>query len=170
MLVPWKESYEKHRQRIKKLGCHLADKGLYSQAVVFPVVMYKRESWTVKKAEHWRVMLSNCDAGEDSWESLGLQDQTCQNKANQPWIFIGRTVAEAEAPILWPPDAKSWLTEKEPDVGKDARKKKKKIMEDERDREHHRLNGHELSKLWKTVKDRKAGRAAVPRVAESDTT
>ena len=59
-------------------------------------------------------------------------------------IITGRTDAEAEAPILWPPNAKSWLTGKEPDVGKDARKKKKKITEDERDREHHQLNGHKF--------------------------
>ena len=61
-------------------------------------------------------------------------------------IIIGRTDAEAEAPILWPPDAKSWLTGKEPDVGKDARKKKK-ITEDERDREYHQLNGQEFEQI-----------------------
>ena len=63
-------------------------------------------------------MLSNSGAGEDSQESLGLQgDQISQSKGNQPWIFIGRT--HAEAPILWPPDAKSQLLEKDPDIGKD---------------------------------------------------
>ena len=61
------------------------------------------------------LMLSNCGAGEDSWESLGLQgDQTVNPKGNQSWIFIGRTDAETETPILWPPDAKNWLTRKEP--------------------------------------------------------
>ena len=62
-------------------------------------------------------MLSNCLAGEDSWESLGLQGD--QTKENQPWIFMGRADAEAEAPILWPPDAKSRLTGKDLDAGKD---------------------------------------------------
>ena len=65
-------------------------------------------------------MFSNCDAGEDSWESLKLQgDQTSQSKGNQPWIFIGRTYSESKAPIFWPPDAKSWLTGKNFDAGKD---------------------------------------------------
>ena len=54
-------------------------------------------------------MLSSCIAGEDSWESLGQQDQPINPKVNQPWIFIGRADAEAEAPMLWPPDAKSWV-------------------------------------------------------------
>ena len=57
---------------------------------------------------------------EDSWESLGPQgDQTVNPKGNQPWIFIGRTDAEDEAPKLWPPDEKSWLTGKDLDSGKD---------------------------------------------------
>ena len=57
-------------------------------------------------------MLLNCGVGEDSWESLGLQGDQTNPKQNQSWIFIKRTDAEAEAPILWPPDAKSWLTRK----------------------------------------------------------
>ena len=68
-------------------------------------------------------MLWNRDAGEDSWESIGLQGD--QTRGNQPWIFIGRTEAEAEAPILWPPDANSWLIGKDPDAGKDWRWEKK---------------------------------------------
>ena len=67
-------------------------------------------------------MLLNYGAGEDSWKSLGQQgDQTSQSKGNEPWMFIGRTDAEDEAPILWPPDAKSWLTGKDRDAGKDWR-------------------------------------------------
>ena len=66
------------------------------------------------------LILSNCDAGEDSWESLGQQEiKPIHPKGNQPWIFIGRTDAEAEAPIFWPPDVKGWLTGKDPDTGKD---------------------------------------------------
>ena len=64
----------------------------------------------------------DCGAGEDSWESLGQQ---VNPKGNQPWIFIWSTDAEAEAPILWPPDVKSWLTEKDPDAGKDWRQEEK---------------------------------------------
>ena len=62
-------------------------------------------------------MLLSSGVGEDSWESLGLQgDQTSQSKRNQSWIFIRRTDAEAEAPILWSLDAKSWLIRKDPDT------------------------------------------------------
>ena len=76
------------------------------------------------------LMLFNCGAREDSWESLGLQgDQTCNPKGNQSWISIGRT--EAEAPILWPPDAKNWLTGRDPDAGKDWRQEEKQMTEDE---------------------------------------
>ena len=67
-------------------------------------------------------MLLNCGAGEDSWEPLLLdykETKPVNPKRNQPWIFIGRTDAEAEAPILWPPDAKNWLIWKDPDAGKD---------------------------------------------------
>ena len=65
-------------------------------------------------------------------------------KGSQSWIFIGRTGAEAEAPILWPPDGKNWLTGKEPDGGKDWRREEKGMTEDEMVGWHHRLNGHEF--------------------------
>ena len=64
-------------------------------------------------------------------------------KGNQPWIFIGRTDAEAEAPILWPPDEKNWLTGKDPDAGKDWRQEEKGITEDEMAGWRHRLDGYE---------------------------
>ena len=66
------------------------------------------------------------------------------SKGNQPWIFIGRTDAEAEAPIFWPPDAKNWLIGKDPDAGKDWRQEEKGITEDEMVGWHHQLNEHEL--------------------------
>ena len=69
------------------------------------------------------LMLLNCGVGEDSWESLGLQDQS--------WLFIGRTDVEAETPILWPPAAKSWLIWKDPDAGKDWGQEEKGTTEDE---------------------------------------
>ena len=90
-------------------------------------------------------MLSNHDAGEDSWESIGKQeDQTQNQKGNQPGIFIGRTDAEAETLILWPPDAKSWLIRKDIDAGKDWRQVEKGTTEDEMTGWHHRLNAHEF--------------------------
>ena len=67
-------------------------------------------------------------------------------KGNQPWIFIGRTDAEAEAPILWPPDANSWFIGKDPDAGKDWRQEEKGTTEDEMIGWHHQLNGHEFEK------------------------
>ena len=78
------------------------------------------------------MMLSSCGAEEDSWESLGQQGyQTVNPEENQPWKFIRRTDDEAEAPILWPPNAKSQLIGKAPDAGKDWKQKEKEVTEDE---------------------------------------
>ena len=92
------------------------------KAMVFPVVMYGCESW----------MLLNCGVREDSWVSLGLQrDQPVSSKGNQSWIFIENIDADAEAPILWPPDVKCWLIRKDPDAGKDWIQKEERVAEDE---------------------------------------
>ena len=86
------------------------------KAMVFPVVMYKCESWTMKEAEHQKnwcfqaVMLK-----KTLKTSLDKEIKPVNPKGDQSWIFIGRTDAEAEAPILWPPDMKSWLIRKDPD-------------------------------------------------------
>ena len=81
----------------------------------------------------------------DSWESLGLQgDQPVSCKGNQSWIFIRRTDAEAEALILWPPDAKSQLISKDHYAGKDWRQEEKGMTEDEMVGWHRWLNGHEF--------------------------
>ena len=87
-------------------------------------------------------MLLNCGVGEDSWESLGLKP--VNPKGNQFWIFIGRTDAEAETPIFWPPDVKNWLIWKAPDAGKDWRQKEKRVAKNEMVRYHHWFNGHEF--------------------------
>ena len=90
-------------------------------------------------------MFSNCGVGEDSWEYLDCKEiQPVNPKGNQPWIFIGRTDAEAETPILRPPDAKNWLIRKDPDAGKGLRQKEKGMTEDEMVGWHHWLNGHEF--------------------------
>ena len=65
-------------------------------------------------------------------------------KGNQPWVFIRRTDAEAETPVFWPPDVKSWLIRKDPDAGKDWRQEEKGMTEDEMVGWHHQLNGHEF--------------------------
>ena len=95
---------------LKSRDITLPTKVCLVKAMVFPVVMYGYESWTIKKAEHWRLMFLNCGVGEDSWESPldSKEIKPVHLKRNQSWIFIGRTDAEAEAPILWPPDAKNW--------------------------------------------------------------
>ena len=107
--------------------------------------MYGCESWTVKKAERRRI-----DAFELCWRRLLRVSLDCKEiqpvnpKGNQSWIFTGRTDAEAEAPILWPPDAKNWLIRKYPDAGKDWRQEEKGTTEDEMVGWHHRLDGHEF--------------------------
>ena len=70
--------------------------------------------------------------------------QPVHPKGDQSWIFIGRTDAEAEAPILWPPDVKNWLIGKDPDAGKDWRWEEKGMTDDEMVKWHHRLNGYEF--------------------------
>ena len=122
--APWVKSYDKHRQHIKKQKHDCSVKVHIVKAMVFPVVMYRCENWTIKMSTK-ELMLSNCDDGEDSWESLGLQGgHMRQSQENQSWIFIGRTDAEAETPILWLSDAKSWLIGKDPDAQKDWRQEK----------------------------------------------
>jgi len=116
------------------------------KAIHFAIVMYGCESWMIKKKKRLHVeelMSLNCSAEEVSWESLGDQgDQPSQR--NQPWIFIGRTNAEAEAPIFWPADVKNWLIGKDPDAGKDWRWEKKGRTEDEIVGWCQWFNGHEL--------------------------
>ena len=82
--------------------------------------------------------------GENSWESLGLQGDPVNPKGTQSWIFIGRTDAEADTLILWPPDMKNWLIGKDPDTGKDWKPEEKWMTEDEMVGWHHWLNGHEF--------------------------
>ena len=98
------------------------------KATVFPVVMYGYESWTIRKAEcFWTVVLEKTLGSPLDCKEI----KPINPKGNQPWIFIGRTDAEAEAPVLWPCDVKSQLTAKAPDAGKDWRQKKKEATEDE---------------------------------------
>ena len=99
-----------------------------------------KEGWGLKNWCFWTVEL------EKTLESLlGCKEiEPVNPKENQSWIFIETTDAEAEAPILWPPDAKSWLIRKDPDAGKDWRQEEKGTTEDEIVGWHHQLNGHEL--------------------------
>ena len=97
----------------------------------------------------------------------GKEIQPVLPGGNQSWIFIGRTDVETETPIFWPPDAKNWLTGKDPDTGKDWRQEEKGITEGEMVGFHHQLNGREFEQLCELVMDREAWYAAVHGVAKS---
>ena len=124
--------------------------------------------WRKLNTEKW--MLLNCGVGEDSWESLGYKEsQPVHPKGYQSWVFIGRTDVEAETLIFWPPDVKSWLIWKDPDVGKDWRQEEKGTTEDEMVGGHHQLNGREFGNLWELVMDREAWHAVVHEATKSQT-
>ena len=140
------------------------------KTMVFPVVMYGCEGWTIKKAERWRIDAFKLWCWRTLESPLDSKEiQPVHPKVSQSWVFIGRTDAEAEAPILWPPDAKNWLIGKDPDAGKDRRQEEKGTIEDEMDGWHHWLTGHEFEQAWEMVKDSEAGRAAVHSVTKSET-
>ena len=115
------------------------------KAMVFPVVMYGCESWTVKKAEHWRI-----DAFEVwCWRRLESpldckEIQPVHSKGDQAWVFIGRTDTKAETPVLWPPHVKSWLIGKDSEAGRDSGQEEKGTTEDEMAGWHHWLDAHEF--------------------------
>ena len=141
---------------LKSRDIALPTKVCIVKAIVYPVVMYGCESWTKKKVDRW---------GNDGFELWCLMEKPleialdCKEikpvhpKGDRSWIFIGRTDAEAETPIPWPPDSKSWLIRKDPDAGKDWRLEDSMHMS--------------LSNLWEMVKDKEAWHAAVHGVAKS---
>ena len=107
--------------------------------------MYRCESWGIKKAEHWRIDAFELWCWGRLLSPLDCKEiQPVNNKGNQSWIFTGRTDAEAETLILWPPDGKNWLTGKDLDAGIDWRQEEKGMTEDENVGWHHGLNGHEF--------------------------
>ena len=113
MLAPWKKSYNQPRQHIKKQRHYFANKGLSSQRYGFSsnhVWMWEldyKESWALKNWCFWTVVLEKTVESPLDWEEI-------HPKGDQSWVFIGRTDAEAETPILWPPDEKNWTHWKRP--------------------------------------------------------
>ena len=145
-LAPWKESYDQPRQYTKKQRHYFANKGLsspsygFSSSCVWMWELDYKESWVLKNWCFWTVVL---------WKTLESpldckEIQPVLRKGNQSWIFIGRTDAEAETPIFWPPDVKNWPILKDPDTGKDRRWEEKGMTEDEMVGWHPRLIGHEF--------------------------
>ena len=146
MLTPWKKNYDQPRQHIKQQRHYLTNKCLSSQSYgfssshVWTWELDHKESWAVKNWCFWTVVL------EKTLESpLDCKEiKPFHPKENESWMFIGRTDAEAETPILWPPDVKNQLIGKDPDAGKDWRRENKGLAEDEMVGWHHWLNGHEF--------------------------
>ena len=119
---------------------HLGQSYGFSSSHVWMWELNYKESWALKNWCFWTVVL------EKTLESPldGKKIQPVHPKGNQSWIFIGRTDAEAETPILWPPDVKNWLTGNNPDAGKDWTQEEKGMRKDEMVGWHHQLNRHEF--------------------------
>ena len=171
MLTPWKESYDQPRQHIKKQRHHFVNKGPSSQGYGFSsghVWMRELdcdEGWAPKNWCFWTVVLEKTFESPLDYKEI----QPVHPKGDQSWVYIGRTDAEAEAPILWPPDVKSWLTGKDPDAGKGWAQEENGVTEDKVVWWHHHSMDMNLSKLQETMKDREAWRAAIHGIAKSQT-
>ena len=142
-LAPWKESYDQPRQHIKQQRHYFVNKGPCSQGYGFSsgrVWMWEsdwKESWAPKNWCFWTVVLEKTLESPVDYKEI----QSVHPNGDQSWVFFGKTDVEAETPILWPPDVKSWLTGKDPDAGKDWGQEKGRT-EDEMVGWHHQLNGH----------------------------
>ena len=147
MLAPWKKSYDQSRRHIKKQRHYFANKCQPSQSYGFSVSQvwmweldYK-ESWAPKNICFWTVVLKKTLESPLDCKEI----KSVNSKENQPWIFIRGTDAEAEAPILWPPDVKSWFIGKDFDAGKDWRQEEKETTEDKMVGWHRWLKGLEFA-------------------------
>ena len=144
MLAPWKNCYDKPRQHIKKQRHYFGNKGpseqwCFSSSHVWIWGLDYKESWALKNWCFWIVLL------EKTLESpLDCKEiQPVHSEGDQPWNFLGRTDAKAEAPVLWPPHAKSWFIGQDSDAGRDWGQEEKGTTENEMAGWHHRLDGRE---------------------------
>ena len=163
---PWKKSYNQPRQHITKQRHYFANKGPSSQcgfssSHVWMWELDCEESWAPKDWCFWTVLLKTLESPLDCKEI-----QPVDLKGNQSWIFIGRTDAKAETPVLWPSDVKNQLTGKDPDAGKDWRREEKGMtwLDGVMD-----VMNMSLSKLQELAMGREAWRSAVHRATKSQT-
>ena len=119
---------------------HLVKATVFSTSHAWMWELDYKESWVPKNQCFWIVVLEKTLVSPLYCKEI----QPVNPKRNQSWIFIGRTDAEVETPVLWPPDAKNWFTRKDPDAGEDWRQEEKGMTDDEMVGWHHQLNGHEF--------------------------
>ena len=170
MLASWKKGCDKPTQHIKMQRHHFADKDPYKSYGFSSshVQMWKldhKEGWAPKNWCFWTVVL------ERTLQSLldGKEIKPVNSKGNQSWIFIGRTDAEAEAPILWLLDANSQHVGKDPDAGEDWGQEEKGVTEDEMVGWHHWLNKHEFEQTPGDGEGQESLACHSPRVIKSET-
>ena len=137
VMTNW-DSILKSRDITLPTEVHLVKAVVFSSSHVWMWELDYKESWALKNWCFWTVVL------EKTLESpLDCKEiQSVHPTGDQSWVFTGRTDAEAEAPTLWPPNAKNWLTEKDPDVGKDWEQEEKGMAKDEMVGWHHQLDAH----------------------------
>ena len=144
MLARWKKIYDKPRQHIKKQSYYFAGRGPSSQSYGFSSSylwmseLDRKESWSLKNRCFWTEVLEKTLESSLDYKEI----KPVHPKGNQSWIFIGRT--DAEAPILWLPNAKNWLIGKDPDAGKSWGQEEKGTTEVQMVGWHHWLDGHEF--------------------------
>ena len=151
---------------LKSRDVTLPTKVHIAKAMVFPMVIYACENWTIKKAECLRIDAFGTWCWRRPLDSKEIKPVNI--KGNQPWILIGRADAEAEAPVFWPSDSKSRFVGKVFDAGKDWGQKEKRVSEDEMAGWHHWWNGQEFGQT-SGDRDREVWPTAVHGVAKSQT-
>ena len=136
------DSILKSRDITFPTNVHLVKAMFFSSIHAWRWELDYKESWTprITKNSFWTMVLEKTLESHLNWKEI----QSVHPKGNQSWIFTGRTDVEAETPILWPPDAQSWLIGKGPDAGEDWRREEKGMTEDEMVWWHHQINGHEF--------------------------